>query len=170
VRGGSCSPTPPPAPAPPPTSVPPNRDAGTATIEFVGVTLLLLLPLLYLLLSVFSVQRAAFAVTQAAREAGRAYSTAPTAATGQERALYAARLAMHDQGVADRTTVRFAPEGSSCGSSSSGSSSADGAASLQPGARFVVCVHSSAPLPAGGVSIPVNGQFTVSVDAFRRAR
>jgi Flp pilus assembly protein TadG len=142
----------------------PGED-GTATIEFVGVTLLLLLPLLYLLLSVFSLQRSAFAVTQAAREAGRAYSTAPTAATGQERALYAARLAMHDQVVDDRTTVRFAPEGTKCGSAS-----ADGAASLQPGARFVVCVHSAAPLPAGGVTIPVNGQFTVAVDAFRRPR
>jgi Flp pilus assembly protein TadG len=144
-------------------------DEGTATIEFVGVTLLLLLPLLYLLLSVFSVQRAAFAVTQAAREAGRAYSTAPTAAVGQQRALYAARLAMQDQGVADRTTVGFAPEGTRCGSSAA-SGSGTGAASLQPGARFVVCVHSTAPLPAGGVSIPVNGQFTVAVDAFRRAR
>ncbi|HSP36832.1 MAG TPA: hypothetical protein VLR26_03675 [Frankiaceae bacterium] len=142
-----------------------SGEDGTATIEFVGVTLLLLLPLLYLLLAVFSVQRAAFAVTQAAREAGRAYSTAPTAATGEQRAQYAARLAMRDQGVADRTTVRFAPAGTRCGSSS-----ADGAASLQPGARFVVCVHSAAPLPAGGVAVPVNGQFAVSVDAFRRAR
>jgi hypothetical protein len=111
------------------------------------------------------VQRAAFAVTQAAREAGRAYSTAPTTAAGEQRAQYAARLAMSDQGVADRTTVRFAPEGTRCSSSSG-----DGAASLRPGARFVVCVHSAAPLPAGGVSVPVNGQFTVAVDTFRRAR
>jgi Flp pilus assembly protein TadG len=142
-----------------------EADDGSATIEFVGVTLLLLLPLLYLLLAGFSVQRAAFAVTQAAREAGRAYSTAPTSAAGTQRAQYAARLAMADQGVAETTTVRFAPEGSRCGSSS-----ADGAASLAPGARFVVCVHSSALLPAAGAAVPVNGQFTVAVDAFRRAR
>jgi Flp pilus assembly protein TadG len=142
-----------------------DSDEGTATIEFVGVTLLLLLPLLYLLLAVFSVQRAAFAVTQAAREAGRAYSTAPTSAAGLDRARYAARLAMADQGVSDRTTVRFAPEGTRCGSSA-----ADGAATLQPGARFVVCVSSRAPLPAAGASIPVSGQFAVTVDAFRRPR
>ena len=142
-----------------------GEEDGTATIEFVGVTLLLLLPLLYLLLAVFSVQRAAFAVTQAAREAGRAYSTAPTSAAGQQRAQYAARLAMADQGVAEGTTVRFAPEGTHCGSSS-----ADGAASLRPGARFVVCVHSSAPLPAAGAAIAVTGQYTVAVDAFRRSR
>ncbi|MDQ1643986.1 MAG: hypothetical protein QOJ50_170, partial [Cryptosporangiaceae bacterium] len=73
-----------------------GTDDGTATIEFVGVSLLLLLPLLYLLLSVFAVQRAAFAVTQAAREAGRAYSTAPSAGVGQQRADYAARLALRD--------------------------------------------------------------------------
>ena len=140
-------------------------DDGTAVIEFVGVTLLLLLPLLYLLLAVFSVQRAAFGVTQAAREAGRAYSTAPSSAVGLQRAQYAARLTMTDQGVADRTSVRFAPEGTNCGSSS-----ADGAASLTPGARFVVCVTSRAPLPAGDAAIPVRGQFTVAVDAFRQAR
>jgi Flp pilus assembly protein TadG len=142
-----------------------DHEAGTAVIEFVGVSLLLLLPLLYLLLSVFAVQRAAFAVTQAAREAGRAYSTAPTATVGAERARYAARLAMQDQGSSDATSVRFAPEGTRCGDSA-----ADGAASLQPGARFVVCVHSRAPLPVGGGSVGVNGQFAVAVDSFRRAR
>ena len=129
------------------------------------MTLLLLLPLLYLLLSVFSVQRAAFAVTRAAREAGRAYSTAPSSAAGMQRAQYAARLAMADQGVADETTVRFAPEGADCEAST-----ADGAASLEPGARFVVCVRSSAPLPAGGLAVPASGRFTVAVDAFRQAR
>jgi hypothetical protein len=72
---------------------------------------------------------------------------------------------MSDQGVADRTTVRFAPEGADCDSST-----ADGAASLRPGARFVVCVRSSAPLPAGGIAVPVAGRFTVAVDAFRQAR
>jgi Flp pilus assembly protein TadG len=142
-----------------------GAEAGSATIEFVGVSLVLLLPLLYLLLSVFAVQRAAFAVSQAAREAGRAYSTAPTAGIGAQRAEYAARLAMSDQGVADDTSVRFAPEGTRCGSSS-----ADGAASLQPGVHFVVCVRSAARLPVGGLSIPVNGQFAVAVDAFRPAR
>ncbi len=36
-----------------------------------------------------------------------------------------------------------------------GSSSADGAATLRPGARFVVCVRSAATLPAAGAAIPV---------------
>jgi Flp pilus assembly protein TadG len=144
---------------------PAQAEEGTATIEFVGLALLLLLPLLYLLLAVFSVQRTAFGVTQAAREAGRAYSTAPNSAAGLQRANYAARLALDDQGVREPASVRFAPEGSRCGATS-----ADGAATLHPGARFVVCVHSTALLPVAGAGIGVNGQYAVAVDAFRGPR
>lgn len=46
-------------------------DDGSALIEFVGASVLLLLPLVYLLLSVFTVQRGSFAAAEAAREAGR---------------------------------------------------------------------------------------------------
>ncbi len=140
-------------------------EEGTATIEFVGVSLLLLLPLLYLLLSVFAVQRAAFAVTQAAREAGRAYSTAPSSSVGQQRAAFAARLALRDQGVVDRTSVQYAPEGSDCRAGSG-----TDAATLQPGARFTVCVRSVATLPFAGISIPVRGRYAVAVDTYRRSR
>jgi Flp pilus assembly protein TadG len=140
-------------------------DAGTATIEFVGVSLLLLLPLLYLLVSVFTVQRAAFSVTQAAREAGRAYSTAPSSAVGQQRADYAARLALRDQGVAERTSVGYAPEGADCRGTSGGA-----AATLRPGARFTVCVRTVARLPVAGISIPVRGRYAVAVDTYRRPR
>ena len=43
------------------------------------------------------------------------------------------------------------------------------AASLTPGARFVVCVRTEAELPLGGV-VTVNGQYGVSVDSFRTGR
>jgi Flp pilus assembly protein TadG len=142
-----------------------GTEDGTATIEFIGVSLLLLLPLLYLLLSVFAVQRAAFAVTQAAREAGRAYSTAPSSSVGQQRASYAAQLALRDQGVADRTSVQYAQEGSDCRGSSGGN-----AATLRPGARFTVCVRSVATLPLAGIGIPVRGRYAVAVDTYRRPR
>jgi Flp pilus assembly protein TadG len=144
----------------------PDRGAGeegSALIEFVGLGVLLLLPLLYLLLSVFSVQRAAFAVTQAAREAGRAYATAPSSALAGERANYAAQLAMQSQGVKSGVSVRYAPAGSGCGAAG------DGVASLRAGARFVVCVRTRAQLPLGGV-ITVNGQYAVSIDSYRSDR
>jgi Flp pilus assembly protein TadG len=142
---------------------PSHDEDGSALIEFVGLAVLLLIPLIYLLLSVFSVQRAAFAVTQAAREAGRAYATAPSTSAAATRAGYAARLALSSQGVTAGVSLRYAPAGAGCGSG------ADGAASLKPGARFVVCVRTQAALPLGG-SVTVNGQYAVSVDTYRTAR
>jgi hypothetical protein len=142
----------------------PADDEGSALVEFVALGVVLLVPLLYLLLSVFAVQKAAFAVTQAAREAGRAYATAPSEATAASRAAYATGLALDSQGVAAGYSVRYAAAGERCRGGGS-----DGAASLRPGAHFVVCVRTQAELPLGG-SITVDGQFTVSVDAYRTAR
>jgi Flp pilus assembly protein TadG len=139
-------------------------DEGSALIEFVGLAVLLLIPLVYLLLSVFSVQRAAFAVTQAAREAGRAYATAPSSSVAKDRAAYAAQLALISEGVREQLSLRYAAAGASCSASS-----ADGAESLRPGARFVVCVRTQAALPLGG-AITVNGQYAVAVDSYRAAR
>jgi hypothetical protein len=141
-------------------------------IEFVGLSVLLLIPFVYLFLSVFAVQRSAFAVTQAAREAGRAYATAPSEVEGERRARLAVQIALEDQGVHDAAEVRFAPVGANCGAAEPG----DGAATLVPGARFTVCVRTVVALPGtgelfGGVAdMTVNGQFTVVVDAFRTDR
>jgi hypothetical protein len=141
-------------------------------IEFVGLSVLLLIPFVYLFLSVFSVQRSAFAVTQAAREAGRAYATAPSEVEGERRARLAAALAFDDQGVGEAAQVRFAPVGADCGALDPG----DGAGTLVPGARFTVCVRAEAALPGtgelfGGITdVTVNGQFVVVVDAYRANR
>ena len=70
---------------------------GSASVEFVTVAVVLMVPLVYVLLTVFAVQRAAFAVTNAAREAGRAYVTAPSGNTADARAQAAADLALADQ-------------------------------------------------------------------------
>ncbi len=141
-------------------------------IEFVGLSVLLLIPFIFLFLSVFSVQRSAFAVTQAAREAGRAYATAPSEVEGERRARLAAAIAFEDQSVGRAPEVHFAPEGADCGAADPG----DGAATLVPGARFTVCVRAEAPLAGtgklfGGIAdVTVNGQFVVVVDAFRANR
>src|SRR5689334_17331577 len=64
----------------------PRGDGGTAVIEFVGLSVVLLLPVVYVLLTVFQLQRAAFGVSQAAREAGRAYATATSSGLADDRA------------------------------------------------------------------------------------
>lgn len=76
-----------------------RSDDGSAIIEFVVIGLCVLVPMVYIVVSVMSVHAAAFASTQAVREAGRAFSTAATPAQGRARALAAARIAFEDQGL-----------------------------------------------------------------------
>ena len=72
---------------------------GSALVELSWLGILLLVPMLWIVVSVFEVQRGAFAVSGAARAAGRAYALAPDDAVGQTRAEAAARQALADQGV-----------------------------------------------------------------------
>ena len=58
-----------------------SGEDGNAILEFVMVAVVLMVPLVYVLLTVFQLQRAAFAVSAAAREAGRAYVTAESGDT-----------------------------------------------------------------------------------------
>ena len=74
-------------------------DEGSAVVELVWLGILLLVPVLWIVLSVFEVQKGAFAVSAAARSAGRAYALAPTDAEGERRAQAVARQALADQGL-----------------------------------------------------------------------
>ena len=78
-----------------------RTEQGSALVELTLLGLLLLVPLLWIVLSVFEVQRGAFAVSGAARAAGRAYSLAPSDAIGQARAQAAARQVMVDHGIGE---------------------------------------------------------------------
>ena len=110
----------------------PGGDRGSALVEFFWLAILLMVPLVYLVLTASAVQRSAFAATQAAQQAARAYATAGSDPTGQERADLAARLAMTDQGV------RWAPAEPviSCGD-----------CSYDPGSVFTSQVTVRVPLP-----------------------
>jgi hypothetical protein len=72
---------------------------GSALVEMSWLGILLVLPVLWIVLSVFEVQRGAFAVSAAARSAARAYALAPDDVSGMARARTAARVALDDQGV-----------------------------------------------------------------------
>lgn len=113
----------------------PRDQRGTMLVEFTWLAILLLIPLVYIMISVFEVQRGAFAVTAAARSAGRAYAIAPTMEAGQARAGAAARVALRDQGLpAEDYTLQVAcaPDPSAC---------------LAPGSTISVTVTSQVALP-----------------------
>lgn len=143
-----------------------NGDRGNAVIEFVFLGVLLLAPLLYLVLAVSAVQRNLYGVTQAAREAGRAYATG-TAANAAARAGYAARLALEDQGVpVDGAVIRYGPAGADCAAASTDPPP------LTPGGDFAVCVSRPFTIPGvprflvGGRS-SVTGRYVVHLDQYR---
>lgn len=78
---------------------PRRGEDGTAVVEATWLVLLLLVPLIYVLLAVFDVQRASYGVSAAARAAARAYSLAPDEASAPARARAAAAVALRDQDI-----------------------------------------------------------------------
>lgn len=77
----------------------PRDQRGSALVELSWLGILLILPMLWIVMSVFEVQRGAFGVSAAARAAARAYALAPDDSSGLVRAREAARVALDDQGV-----------------------------------------------------------------------
>jgi hypothetical protein len=76
-----------------------DDEAGTALVELIWLGLLLLVPLVYIMWSVFDAQRGAFGASSASRAAGRAFVLAPDQATAYDRAEQAFDVALADQGV-----------------------------------------------------------------------
>ncbi|WP_370297482.1 pilus assembly protein [Cellulomonas sp. HD19AZ1] len=140
-------------------------DDGSALVEFLGVTLVLLVPTVYLVLVLGRVQAATFAVEGAAREAARVYVVADDAAQGAERAVTVVGVALRDQGFDDDAAGALAL---TCSASPC----------LTPGAEVAASVEVRVPLPfvpafVGDVlplEVPVSAQRVAPVDAYRVAR
>ncbi|MBA2639809.1 MAG: hypothetical protein H0U77_07415 [Nocardioidaceae bacterium] len=112
-----------------------DSEQGSGVVEFTWLVILLLVPLVYLLLAVFEVQRASYGAAAASRAAGRAFVLAPDQATGYMRAESAARVALSDQGVdagAASVQVSCDPAPDQC---------------LTPGSTITVLVTVQQPVP-----------------------
>lgn len=97
-------------------------ERGTAVVELVWLGILLIVPLLWIVVALFEVQGGAFAVSSAARSAGRSFALAPDDAAGQRAAEAAARQALDDQGLDDVAVdvdVSCTPYPTSCHSGTS---------------------------------------------------
>lgn len=136
-----------------------RRDEGRAIIEFLVVGLMVLLPTVYLVVTLARVQAAAFAVSTASREAGRAFTTAPDEDSAYARAQAAARISFDD----------FAfPVGSVA-------VSCDGSPCLRPEGRIEAVATVQVQLPfvpdfVGGALptvVPVSATHVATVDRFR---
>ena len=81
-------------------------DEGSASLEFITAGMLLLLPLVYLVLTMAQLQAGAFAVEGAARQAARVYVQSATTAEANAAAQRAIEFALADYGLdTDAVTV-----------------------------------------------------------------
>ena len=140
-----------------------RREDGTATIEFVWLSILLLVPFVSILVAVYDAQRASYGVSTASRSAARAFLQAPDVASGEQRARLAARVALDDQGLPDASVrITCLPSPADC---------------LQPGSSVRVVVRTTQALPLtpsalgdqlGGIT--VDSTHTQPYGTFRRER
>ena len=136
-------------------------DDGNAIVEFVYLAVLLMVPLVYVLLTVFRVQSAAYSVSGAAREAGRVFATAPSVEEGEERAYVAAGIVLSD------IQLELRPREFTITCSSD--------PCLEPGSTIEVTVEHDARLPllpavfgSATPSIKVSSSHLEVVDRYRR--
>jgi Flp pilus assembly protein TadG len=141
-------------------------DSGSAIIEFVFVAVIVMVPLIYVVVAVAAIQRSELAVSQAAREAGRAFATSDRSGDALARARAAVTIALRNHGLSDDADLKYVPAGRSC---------TDGVATtprLVAGAQFTICVirHVSVPgVPrvVAGKGITTVGEYVVHVDDYR---
>jgi hypothetical protein len=102
-------------------------------LEFVALVVVLVIPLTYLVLTVFEIQRVTYGVGSAAKESARVFVLAPGSAPADAQARAAARLVLTDHGVdAAAATVSISCSAEPC---------------LTPGAAVSVTVSARVPLP-----------------------
>ena len=127
-------------------------ESGSASLEFITVGLVLLVPLVYLVLSMAAIQAGALAVEGAARQASRVFVQSRDAGTAQASAVRAVEFALADHGIdpqAASIAVACEPEPSTC---------------LTRRGFVTVTVSLSAPLPL--VPPVLIGDFPFAVPLF----
>lgn len=108
-------------------------EAGSAVVEFTFLGTLLLIPVVYLVLAVGSLQGGSFASVGAADQAAKVFATAESVEQGHQRAAHAAMLAVTDQGFAPSDfTMDIACTDGAC---------------LEPGSMVTVRVSIDVPMP-----------------------
>lgn len=139
-----------------------SGDDGNAALEFIGVGLILLVPLTYLIISLGMIQEQSLGAEAGARHVARALATAPDAAAAADRADAVLRSIVDEYGIdTERVRLQLAcqPAGTSCPAA---------------GATLVVTVSTQVTLPFVPpvlgleriVSVPVEASAAQKVSRF----
>lgn len=132
-----------------------QRDAGSATVEFVGLVIAMLVPLAYAIVAMAQLQSAVFAVEGAAQMAARAYVQGSSDAMGRYAAARSAAIAGRNHGlIITMDNVSITCDAGNC---------------LTPGAAVRVTVHTTARIGVADFTrtMPLSASRTVVVDPYR---
>ncbi len=138
----------------------PRDERGSAVVEFVTLAVILLIPLVYLVLMLGRLQAGAYAVSQASREAGRAYVTAQTGQDAVARARAAARISFADQRFEDVGALSISCDGTPC-------LRADGRVETTATVRVPLPLVPAFVRDVVPLSVPVSASHLSTVDRFR---
>lgn len=137
-----------------------SAEEGSASLEFITAGVILLVPLVYLVLAISTVQSATFAVEGAARQAARVYVTSDSAAVAEARVDQAITFGFADYGLnRGRAAVAVRCEAQPC---------------LTPDSLVTVEVSTVVPLPLIPpilglnqiAAVPVTSSSTAHVSRF----
>jgi hypothetical protein len=110
-----------------------GAEQGSAVVEFIFLSLLLMVPLVYFIITVGQIQGGSFAVVGAADQAAKVYVAQPDPASGRAAAEQAVLLALADYGQpAENASMDTRCEPADC---------------LAPGSAVTVTVKLTVPLP-----------------------
>ena len=131
-------------------------------LEFIVVGVGIVMPLVYLVITVMTLHAASFASHAAAREAARVFMASPSIAQGNTTAVVAMQQAFTDHGVESSSTdITVTCTGGMC---------------LSPGSLINVEITTDVPLPfvprwgdSAPLTWPVDASVTMLVDRFRQA-
>lgn len=135
-----------------------RADEGNALVEFVVLAVALLIPSLYLVLTLGAVQSAVFAADVLARDAARIYAVETDPGTAAERTARHSALVLEDFGLAPGDVVDIACSEDPC-SASGGLVTAT--------VRIPVPVPGLGPVLGEGGPVAVTATHTVAVDQYR---
>lgn len=136
-----------------------HGESGRASLEFLTAAVLLLIPLVFLALSLSSIQNAALGAESAARAASRVFVTETSLVNASARAERAVAVALANHGIYSVESLERSCSQSSC---------------LAPGTVVTIRVRVVAPLFStdflpgflGGASIPVVAEARSMVSVY----
>ncbi len=136
-----------------------RRENGSAVVEFVFLSVVMLIPLVYLVLMLARLEAGTFATSLASREAARAFVTAPTQGSADARATAAADLVFEDFDITEGAVVV----------------DCDGSPCIRPDGVVTVTARVVVPLPlipafareVIPLEVPVTTEYALRVDRFQ---